>query len=366
MLALYEETDRDVWVADSFSGLPEPDGFRYPADAGDKHFTMTGLAVSIDEVRRNFEKYGLLDDRVRFLPGWFRDTLPDAPVERLAVLRLDGDMYESTLVALRALYPKVSVGGYVIVDDYGALESCRTAVNDFREDQGIVEELVCMRAVLHTRASAPAEGAPRLLRKLTARLNGFMTAGQRPEARRRLDELSASGILSLGRHTYGCPDVRSYPGDTARIVIGAFVSIADDVTMFVGGNHPVDWVSTFPLRAAFHLPGALDDGCPASKGDVVVGHDVWIGAGATILSGVHVGNGAVIGAEAVVAKDVRPYAIVVGNPAQEVRRRFGDDEIECLERIAWWDWPLEQILANVSLLSNPDVGAFLARFSGGQ
>ncbi len=135
--------------------------------------------------------------------------------------------------------------------------------------------------------------------------------------------------------------------------------------MFVGGNHPVEWVSTFPFRAAFHLPGALEDGCPASKGDVVIGHDVWLGAGATNLSGVCIGNGAVVGAETVVSKDVRPYAIVVGNPAREVRRRFGDDEIERLERIAWWDWPIEQIVANVHLLSSAEIVAFLGEFSPG-
>lgn len=142
VLASLDETDRDVWVADSFQGLPKPDADRFPADTGDTHWTKAGLAVSLQEVRRNFEKYGLLDDRVRFLPGWFRDTLPGAPVERLAVLRLDGDLYESTLIALRSLYPKVSGGGYVIVDDYAALQTCRDAVDDFRAEQGIDEDLI--------------------------------------------------------------------------------------------------------------------------------------------------------------------------------------------------------------------------------
>lgn len=173
----------------------------------------------------------------------------------------------------------------------------------------------------------------------------------------------STGVLAVGRYTYGCPDVRSYPGDRARVVVGSFVSIAEGVKVFIGGNHPVDWVSTYPLRVVFQLPGALEDGCPASKGDVVIGHDVWIGAGATILSGVHVGNGAVIGAGAVVAKDVRPYAIVVGNPAREAKRRFSDHEIDCLERIAWWDWPVDRIVANVHLLSDTDVGAFVEKFA---
>lgn len=141
VLRAYGDTERSVWVADSFEGLPPPDPEGYPADRGDRHWTFDALAVSMDEVRRNFERYGLLDDRVRFLKGWFRDTLPAAPISRLAVLRLDGDMYESTMVALRALYPKLSRGGYVIVDDYGAVPSCKAAVHDFIAEQGVRAEL---------------------------------------------------------------------------------------------------------------------------------------------------------------------------------------------------------------------------------
>ena len=135
------DTTRTVWVADSFQGLPPPDVDRFPVDRGyGKGGTHEALAVSVDEVRQNFERYGLLDDQVRFLPGWFRDTLPTAPIDHLAVLRLDGDMYESTTVALEALHPKVSPGGYVIVDDY-KLERCRMAVDDFRTRHGIDEPI---------------------------------------------------------------------------------------------------------------------------------------------------------------------------------------------------------------------------------
>jgi O-methyltransferase len=142
VLKAYGDLERRVWLADSFRGLPKPDVATYPADAGDKLWTSTStLGVSIEQVRANFSKYGLLDEQVRFLPGWFRDTLPAAPIERLAVLRLDGDLYESTMIALDALYPKLSVGGYVIVDDYGAMESCRHAVEDFRARHGIGEPL---------------------------------------------------------------------------------------------------------------------------------------------------------------------------------------------------------------------------------
>jgi O-methyltransferase len=132
ILEAYADTERRVWVADSFQGLPKPDPERWPAEAGDEHWTMGQLAVSLEEVQANFARYGLLDERVRFLAGWFADTLPTAPIKRLAVLRLDGDMYGSTMEALEALYPKLSVGGYVIVDDYGAIPQCKEAVTDFR------------------------------------------------------------------------------------------------------------------------------------------------------------------------------------------------------------------------------------------
>jgi O-methyltransferase len=141
VLAAHGDTGRQVWVADSFAGLPKPDAAAFPADAGLDYSDHEQLSVGVQTVRENFARYGLLDDRVRFLVGWFKDTLPSAPVERLAVLRLDGDLYESTMDALQALYPKLSVGGYLIVDDYGALEACRRAVDDYRAAHGIDEPM---------------------------------------------------------------------------------------------------------------------------------------------------------------------------------------------------------------------------------
>ena len=140
VLAAYGVHDRRVWVADSFAGLPPPDPARYPADAGDVSFQYRELAVPLEEVRSNFAKYDLLDGQVRFLKGWFRDTLPTAPIERLAVLRLDGDLYESTMDSLGALYDKVSPGGFVIIDDY-LLPKCKSAVEDFRAARAIVEPI---------------------------------------------------------------------------------------------------------------------------------------------------------------------------------------------------------------------------------
>ena len=140
VLKIYGETQRVVWVADSFQGVPKPDSSHYPADKGDRHWTKPQLSVSLEQVRANFRRYNLLDEQVRFLPGWFRDTLPTAPIERLAILRLDGDLYESTILALRSLYPRLSIGGYVIIDDYGAVAGCRAAVEDFRTECGVTEE----------------------------------------------------------------------------------------------------------------------------------------------------------------------------------------------------------------------------------
>jgi O-methyltransferase len=142
LLAAYGDEARAVWVADSFEGLPRPDG-RYAEDEGDSHWRMKAvLGVSLEEVRGNFARYDLLDERVRFLPGWFKDTLPVAPIERLSLLRIDGDMYSSTRDALESLYGKLSVGGYAVIDDYGALPECRKAVDDFRRGRSIEEPIL--------------------------------------------------------------------------------------------------------------------------------------------------------------------------------------------------------------------------------
>ncbi len=141
ILKAYNVTDRYVWVADSFAGLPPPNPERYPKDAGDLCHTYEQLAVSLEEVKSNFSRYELLDKQVCFLKGWFRDTLPSAPLEQLAVIRLDGDMYESTMDALNNLYPKLSIGGYLIVDDYGTIPACAQAVTDYRHAHGITDEI---------------------------------------------------------------------------------------------------------------------------------------------------------------------------------------------------------------------------------
>jgi O-methyltransferase len=140
VLAARGVTDRRVIVADSFEGLPPPSD-EFPADAGATLHTHADLAVSLEQVRTNFDRFGLLDDQVLFLKGWFRDTMPKVGAEALAVLRLDGDMYESTFVPLVHLYERLSPGGWVIVDDYRLITPCQEAVRDFFEDRGIDPQL---------------------------------------------------------------------------------------------------------------------------------------------------------------------------------------------------------------------------------
>ncbi len=140
VLVAHDATDRIVWAADSFEGVPPP---TLPED---KELDISAsvlpvLAVSLDEVQDLFRRYGLLRENVRFLKGWFKDTLATAPIEQLAVLRLDGDLYESTMDALVPLYDKVAPGGFVIVDDYNSCPPCKRAIEDFREQRGIADEM---------------------------------------------------------------------------------------------------------------------------------------------------------------------------------------------------------------------------------
>ncbi|WP_338795564.1 CatB-related O-acetyltransferase [Stenotrophomonas maltophilia] len=168
--------------------------------------------------------------------------------------------------------------------------------------------------------------------------------------------------ISVGRYTYGSPQLKVW-SEGERIEIGAFCSIADDVVIFGGGEHRLDWVTTYPLRIALNSPGAGHDGHPHTKGPTRIGNDVWIGHGAMIVSGVTVGDGACIGAGAVVSRDVLTYAVVAGNPAKVVRTRYDEPTIARLRAIAWWSWPIDRIRAFESLLCSGDVEAFIAAAS---
>ena len=142
VLVAHEDQGRNIFVADSFEGLPKPDENKYPADKGNDFHTLAPyLAVSQETVKNNFKKYDLLDSRIIFLKGWFKDTLPTAPINKLCILRLDGDMYSSTIEVLESLYSKLSIGGFCIIDDY-VLNECKAAVDDFRAQNNITSELI--------------------------------------------------------------------------------------------------------------------------------------------------------------------------------------------------------------------------------
>jgi len=165
----------------------------------------------------------------------------------------------------------------------------------------------------------------------------------------------------IGEYTYGKPNVLAHDEDT-RLKIGKFCSIAMDVTILLGGEHYTNRITTYPLGGFFDQVGG-EENYARSKGDVIIGNDVWIGHGAMILSGVSIGHGAVIAANATITKDVPPYAIVGGNPARLIRYRFSEDAICSLLAIAWWDWPIRKIRANISELLSDDIVRFLATYS---
>ena len=162
------------------------------------------------------------------------------------------------------------------------------------------------------------------------------------------------GLISIGSYSYGFHDAYFWNNET-KLKIGKYCSIAEDVIFILGGEHRADWVTTYPFSA---FPNEWESaanilGHPASKGDIVIGNDVWIGNGALILSGVTVGHGAIIGAGSVITKDIEAYAIYAGNPAKLIRYRFDQVVREKLLKLAWWDWPHEKIVVNMSRLLSP-------------
>ena len=199
----------------------------------------------------------------------------------------------------------------------------------------------------------------RSVQKVIARFASWLD-GQREAAK--VHDLVDRGLLVIGRASHGTPHVWIYRGSEGKVVIGSYCSIAPGVQVVLGGIHPVHWVSTYPFRVMWSLPGAYEDGMPSTKGDVDIGCDVWIGTDAMILSGVTIGHGAVIAARAVVTQDVRPYSIVAGAPAKEIGTRFDARQVEELLRIQWWDWSDDKILEAVPLLSSADISEFLERY----
>ena len=172
--------------------------------------------------------------------------------------------------------------------------------------------------------------------------------------------------LSIGQCTYGQKINIYYHGDwngqINRYSIGSFCSLAEDITFFLVGNHRVEWITTYPFHRI--MPELADTKAfSLTKGNIIIGNDVWIGSCAKILSGVTIGDGSVVGAYTVVAKNVPPYSIVVGNPAKIIRYRFSEDQIKSLLKIRWWDWPIEKIKENADLLCSQNIEIFIKKHS---
>jgi acetyltransferase-like isoleucine patch superfamily enzyme len=183
--------------------------------------------------------------------------------------------------------------------------------------------------------------------------------------------LERRGMLVMGRHSYAPPSfVRMFDGDSVRVIIGNFCSLATAVEIMPGGNHRTDTVTTYPLLRRLRREGMGEAdpesieaaGQPWSKGDVVIGNDVWIGQGAKILGGLTIGDGAVVAAWSVVTKNVPPYAIVAGVPARVVRQRFSPETVASLLRIRWWEWEDGVIVERIDELTSPDLAAFIHKY----
>lgn len=166
-------------------------------------------------------------------------------------------------------------------------------------------------------------------------------------------------MKEVGSNTYGHDNIKIIDaGEGKTLKIGKFCSIAHGVVVFLGANHRVDWFTTYPF--GHHMENEFpkvkkDHGHPATKGDVIVGNDVWIATNAVIMSGVKIGDGAVVGAYSVVTKDVPPYTIVAGNPAKQIRKRFSDEVINKLLELKWWDKPHHEINEISDILCSNDI-----------
>ena len=168
--------------------------------------------------------------------------------------------------------------------------------------------------------------------------------------------------MSFCKYTYGAPAIH-WENENAKLVVGKFCSIAGNVNIYLGGNHRMDWVTTYPFGHIHQntFNNFNGEGHPSTKGDVIIGNDVWIGNNVTIMSGVIIGDGAVIANNSHVVKNVEPYSLVGGNPAKLIKYRFSKEQIEKLLEIKWWDWNDEKINQFTPLLCNNNIDAFIIR-----
>lgn len=163
------------------------------------------------------------------------------------------------------------------------------------------------------------------------------------------------GLYSFGVGSYGLPKVHDW-NEGSTLVIGAYCSIALNVQILLGGNHHPEWLTTYPFSAM--LPGEAPHS-EFSRGDVIIGNDVWVCTSSIILSGVKIGDGAVISAGAVVTRDVEPYSIVAGNPARHVRWRFDELIRTKLLEIAWWNWSVDEVARIAPILCSENIDALI-------
>jgi acetyltransferase-like isoleucine patch superfamily enzyme len=175
----------------------------------------------------------------------------------------------------------------------------------------------------------------------------------------------AFSMYSIGKFSYGTPApnvvtfAENEQGENGTLKIGSFCSFAVGVTILLGGEHSINWVSTYPFGLLYS--NRVENKASNKKADVTVGNDVWIGTNAFILSGVEIGDGAVVGACSVVTKDVEPYSIVAGNPARLIRKRFDEETIKQLLKIKWWDWDTKRVKENLPLIRSDKIKEFVEK-----
>lgn len=180
-------------------------------------------------------------------------------------------------------------------------------------------------------------------------------------ARRMRDLKTKLSQIDAGFGSYGIENIKIHTwNEGTKLRIGKYCSLAGNIQIFLGGNHDVKRISTYPFGDGPALIGP-SEGHPKSNGDVVIGNDVWIGSHASIMSGINIGDGAVIAAFSHVVSDVEPYSIVGGNPAKLIKKRFDEESIQELLKLKWWDWPADKVLLKREELISTDLELFKER-----